>query len=127
MVSLKRFIYFCIVGGTGAFIELITFNILYLFCNFPISKLFALLIALTFNFTINRNFTFSASLGKKMKQIPRYVLVYSIGILVNYGSSILINNLIGKNVILANISVAAGIILAIPITFLGSAYWVFKE
>lgn len=127
ILNLKKFISFCFVGGAGAFIELSTFNVLYLFFNFPISKLFALLLALTFNFTINRNFTFSASSGKKRKQIPRYIIVYSLGIAVNYGSSVLINKLLGGDVIFANISVIAGIILAIPVTFLGSAYWVFKE
>jgi dolichol-phosphate mannosyltransferase len=127
MLNLKKFIAFCLVGGTGAAIELIMFNVVYILFSFHVSKFIALLIALTFNFIINRKYTFSASSGKKRKQIPRYVFVYSLGIVINYSSSLLINKILGGSILFANISVAAGIVIAIPITFIGSAYWVFKD
>jgi putative flippase GtrA len=117
---------FCIAGGIGAFIELVFFNIFFLFLAFPLSKLFALIIALSINFNINRNFTFSAQSEKRKKQIPKYLIVYSFAILINYLSSLLANYLLGNGILYANISAIIGILIGIPITFLGSLFWVFK-
>ncbi len=127
MRGLKRFFSFCIAGGIGALIEIGSFNILYTYLTFPPSKFIALAIALIVNFMINRNVTFSASLGKKRKQVPRYVLVYSLGILINYSVSLIANMFLGNSLIGANLSVVFGIIAGIPINFLGSLYWVFKD
>lgn len=123
----KRFIIFCIVGGSGALIELLFFNLFYLFTIFSISKFIGLVFALTFNFIINRTFTFSASNGKKRGQIMRYLLVYSIALSLNYLTSLFINNLLGGGVISANVAAIAGILVSIPITFFGSNYFIFKS
>ena len=40
---------------------------------------------------------------------------------------ILMNNILGNGVLNANIATVAGIIAGIPITFLGSLHWVFKD
>jgi len=127
MREINKFLIFCLVGGTGATIELIIFNLLFYFLNFPSSKLIGLLASLTFVFLMNRNITFSASKGKRRKQIPRYILIYFIGILLNYVSSILANQILGEGLFYRNFSVIIGILIGIPITFLGSKYWVFKS
>ena len=118
---------FFIAGGIGATIELISFNFLYLLFNFPISKLLALVFALSVNFTINRNITFSASSVLKRRQIPRYILVYSIAIVINYMVSVFSNSLLPEGFLYANLAVALGILIGLPITFLGSQFWVFKK
>jgi putative flippase GtrA len=127
MKGFKKILSFCIAGTIGALIELASFNLFFLFLAFPLSKLLALTVALSVNFTLNRNITFSASSEKKRKQIPRYVFVYSIAILANYFSSILANSILGPGVLNANIATVIGILVGLPITFLGSLFWIFKK
>lgn len=122
-----RLISFCVAGGTGALLELLSFNVLYSFSSFWASKLFALMIALCVNFAINRNITFSASSVKKREQIPKYIMVYSVAIIINYISSLTANHFLGDEIIYANISAAIGILMGVPVSFLGSSLWVFKK
>ena len=41
--------------------------------------------------------------------------------------SVLMREFIGNGILGGNIAAASGIIAAIPITFFGSLYWVFKK
>jgi len=117
---------FCIVGATGALIELLSFNLFFIFITFPLSKLFAIILALIFNFNVNRNYTFLASSGKIKKQLPKYVLIYSMAFLVNFGVSLIVQEVLPAGVLNANIAAASGIVIAIPISFLGSLLWIFR-
>ncbi len=127
MKGIKRFLFFCLVGGTGALIELISFNVFHIFFNFALSKLFGLILALSFNFSVNRNITFSASSGKKKKQILKYIIVYSLSISLNYLVSVSFNNFLNDGFFYSNLSVILGILAGLPINFFGSLYWVFNE
>jgi len=123
----RKFISFCFVGVSGAIIELASFNVFFLFLAFTPSKIISLFLALSLNFTINRNVTFSAHFGKISKQFTKYLIVYAIAIAVNLSVSILMNNILGNGAFNANIATVTGIAAAIPITFLGSLHWVFKS
>lgn len=126
MKNFKKFIYFCVMGSIGALIELGVFNLLYIYLSFEISKLVGLATALSLNFSLNRNITFSANNKKKSTQIFRYAIVYFIAILTNYSISVFLKHTLGCSIWSANLSVIAGIIAGIPITFFGSLYWVFN-
>jgi len=123
----KKFIFFCFAGAIGALTELIFFNVFFIFLNFIESKILSLTIAITLNFTINRNITFLARSGKLTKQAIKYIVVYSIAILSNFSISVLANQILGPGTINANIATTTGIIGTIPITFLGLLLWVFKN
>ena len=123
----KKFFSFCFAGASGALLELLSFNIFFLFMAFMPSKILSLTLALALNFIINRNITFVARSGRITKQFTRYVIVYAVAITVNLSVSFLMNNLLGNGAINANIATIAGIAAAIPITFLGSLHWVFKD
>jgi putative flippase GtrA len=123
----KKFLSFCFAGASGALLELASFNIFFIFLAFMPSKIFSLALALSLNFTINRNITFFARSGRITKQFTRYLIVYAVAIAINLSVSLLMNNVLGNGAINANIATAAGIAAAIPITFLGSLHWVFKD
>jgi putative flippase GtrA len=127
MSTKKKFFTFCFAGGVGAVIEIIFFNIFFLFLSFEYSKAFALILALSINFLINRNITFLANSGKIHKQMFKYALVYSIAICVNFTMSLIVMSLLSPGKINGNIAAVSGIISAIPISFFGSLYWVFKK
>jgi len=127
MKHLGKFFSFCFAGASGATLEIISFNLFFLILPFAISKLLSLILALSLNFAINRNITFKARSGKISKQSMRYIIVYAIGISVNYSVSIIMNNILGNSVLNANIATVSGIIAGIPITFFGSLFWVFNE
>ncbi|MBU2576597.1 MAG: GtrA family protein [Nanoarchaeota archaeon] len=123
----KKFLSFCFAGASGALLELASFNIFFIFLTFMPSKILSLALALALNFSINRNITFLARSGKITKQFTKYLVVYAIAIVVNLSVSLLMNNFLGNGAINANIATASGIATAIPITFLGSLHWVFKD
>jgi len=127
MRHLKKFFSFCFAGASGATLEIISFNLFFLFSPFALAKLVSLALALSLNFTINRNITFLARSGRISKQFLRYLIIYAIGVTVNYSVSILTNNILGNGVLNANIATVSGIIAGIPITFFGSLHWVFKD
>jgi putative flippase GtrA len=116
------------VGGLGAMVELLIFNILLLYSGvFSFAKGVALLCSWGLVFSINRNFTFLARMGKMKRQLFRYILVYVFALSFNYLVSIFLNFSLPEGVFFSNIAAAMGIIVAIPITFYGSLYWVFRR
>ena len=123
----RKFLSFCFAGASGALLELASFNLFFLFLAFMPSKVISLALALALNFSINRNITFLARSGRITKQFTKYLTVYAVAIAVNLSVSLLMNNWLGAGPINANIATATGIAAAIPITFLGSLHWVFKD
>lgn len=124
---LKKISLFLLFGGLGVVIELTFLNI-FLFFNlvFVLSKIFSLLIALSFNFTMNRNYTFSSRFALK-SQIPKYAIVQSIAFIVNVGVSLIVVFILPGSILNSNIASMSGIILALPVNFLGSLLWTFKK
>ena len=123
-----RFICFSFVGFGAFLIDWIFFNAFYRGgIEFVFSRFFSALISMVFNFGVNRNFTFRAREHPIKKQIFRWIIVYSIAILANVIVGKLVLNSLGENILNANIAYFAGILVAIPIAFLGSLLWAFKK
>ena len=128
MSIIRKFISFCTVGGLAALVELGIFNLIYLFGNiFILSKIIGILVALCFNFVINRKFTFFATNGLLKKQIPQFLTVYGVAFVVNVSVSYIVNVVLPSGSLYANISAASGILAQIPVSFFGSLKWTFNE
>ena len=124
----KKFLLFCFVGGTSTLVSLILFNILFWFgLSFKLSLVISLLSSIIYNFILNRNLTFSAKGGSLKKHVLRYLVVYIIAHGINFLVSAMAVGILGKGVLMANISVMIGIGVSIPISFLGYLLWAFKE
>ncbi|PJA71463.1 hypothetical protein CO153_01300 [Candidatus Pacearchaeota archaeon CG_4_9_14_3_um_filter_30_11] len=124
----KKFIFFCLVGGIGVIIETFSFNILLISgLIFSKSKVIALFISITFVFFTNRRLTFLAHDLKITPQILKFLLVYSFAILVNFLISLLVKFYLGGGILESNLASFVGIVCALPISFFGSNFWVFKD
>ena len=127
MKVMNKFFIFCIVGGLSVLVDLIVFNVLfYLSVPFIFARIFSIISALFFNFSVNRKYTFKAGGYSIRKQMPKYIIIYSVSNLVNLLVSILVINILGESVLNANIASIVGILSNIPISFLGSLLWAFK-
>ena len=123
-----KFIIFCIIGGLSALVDLFLFNSLfYLKINFIFCRIFAIFGAVIFNFFINRKFTFLSKEKAIKTQISKHFAIYGLVMMANILVSSTLFNLLGRNVIYANIASIAGIIYGIPISFIGSLLWTFKK
>ena len=124
----NRFICFAFVGFGAFLIDWIFFNAFYrVGIEFVFSRVSSAIISTIFNFNINRHFTFRARGHSIKKQLFRWIIVYSIAILANVIVGKLVLNSLGENILNANIAYFAGILVAIPIAFLGSLLWAFKK
>jgi putative flippase GtrA len=138
-----KFIIFCLVGGTSALIHLIVFNIFFKVFNtildsqivifgasiyYILSFIMGVAISMIFNFSMNRNITFSAKNESIKRQIPKYLITYSLSVGVNFITGIIVLNLLAvENTLNANIAAISGIIAAIPVSYFGSLLWTFKK
>lgn len=128
MKFIKKFLAFCVVGVLAAIIEFSSFNLFFYFSFiFILAKGLALLISNTFVFIMNRNITFSSRSEKKRKQAMKYLFVYIVAFFVSVGAGSFFFSVIGGGTLYANIASVLGTICAIPVTFLGSMYWVFSK
>jgi len=128
MQTWKKFVSFCTVGGLASLVELGVFNLVFLLNNaFIASKIAGVFVALSFNFLVNRRFTFLDYNGKKKKQIPKFIAVYTVTILVNLLVSKTMFNILPTGSLYSNIAAASGIIASIPISFFGSLKWTFRN
>ena len=139
---IKKFVIFCFVGGTSAIIHLIIFNIFFKLFNitlqsnivffgasidYILATIIAIFTSIIYNFSMNRNITFAAKHETVKKQLPKYAVVYSISICINFIVSLILINILGENTINANIATFCGIVASIPISFIGSLLWTFKK
>ncbi|MFH1787598.1 MAG: GtrA family protein [archaeon] len=124
-----RFICFCFVGGAATLIHILAFNFFRFWMNFGFieSLILAVLSSIVFNFTMNRNITFSARGYPIKKQILRYIIVYTISIGTEITVAILMKNLLGEGFIKENIALFTSYAVSIPLSFFGSLFWAFKK
>jgi len=127
ILNFSKFMIFCFVGLTSAVIDLMTFNIFFLKLGFFGSRILAVAISIIYNFSMNRNITFNARKHPIKKQMSRYLIIYSIAVLVGLTTSVIVFNILGNGTINANIASVSGILVSIPISFLGSLFWAFKK
>ena len=124
-----KFIIFSLVGGSSALIHILFFNIsrFWLGTSFILALFFGTFISIIYNFSMNRNITFSAMNYSMKKQMIRFLIVYVIAISVNFMTALILENLLGAGIFQENIAAIGGIVMSIPISFLGSLFWVFKK
>ena len=126
--NIKKFIIFGLVGAGATLIDWIVFNIIYSFTTFFIfSRIGSTLISMIFNFSMNRNITFSAQGGSIRKQLFKWIIVYVISISANITVGKIVLELLGESLLNANIAFVVGTAIAIPISFFGSMIWAFKK
>lgn len=123
-----KFIAFGLVGAGAFVIDWGFFNMFYF-----LTKIFILSIgigwigSMVFNFTTNRNITFSAKGHPIPKQIIKWTIIYTMAFLARIGTGKLVLMILEENPFNANIAYFAGVIVMIPISFFGSLLWVFKK
>ncbi|MBT3398351.1 GtrA family protein [archaeon] len=123
-----KFVTFCIIGGVSALIDLAFFNLAFFIgTGFVLSRIFGVLISMIFNFTMNRNVSFSARGRSVRGQIPKYLIVYLISSTVNVVGGFVAVTLLGSGTIQANIASVIGIAAAIPFSYFGLLLWAFKK
>jgi len=123
-----KFTCFCFVGFVSFLIDWGFFNLIYkISALFVFSRITSALISMLFNFNVNRNITFSSKGHPIKKQVSRWLIVYSVVLLVNVSVGKIVLIVLGENLLNANIAYFCGIALSIPISFLGSLLWAFKK
>jgi len=124
----KKIFFFCLTGGIATLIDMLFFNIFFATTSmFVLSRIGGIGFSMIFNFISNRNITFKAKNKKAHHQIWKFIIVYAISMSANVlvGKSVLL--LLNGSLISANIAAISGILVSIPISFLGSMFWVFKK
>ena len=128
MKHLTKFIIFCFIGFGSFLLDWLIFNIIYYFLPwFVFSRIISAGLSMIFNFNMNRNLTFSAREYPAKKQIIRWLIIYSISAAANISAGKLTLIVLGESVLNANIAFFVGVIIGIPISFLGSLLWAFKK
>ena len=123
-----KFALFSLVGLGAFLLDWLFFNLFYgLGLTFILSLSLGWIISMFFNFMINRNITFSARGFSIKKQAIRWILVYLIAFLFRSGLGKLVLFILGESPLTANIAFFAGVLIAIPISFIGSLLWAFKK
>ena len=123
-----RFGFFCFIGGASFLIDWSFFNFFYNFgISFVVAVTLSFCISMIFNFSVNRNITFSARGQRVRRQIYRWLIIYFIAFLIRVGSGKVILILLGESLFVANIAFIIGVVLAIPVSFFGSLLWAFKK
>ena len=126
--TFHKIILFCTTGGIATLIDMAFFNIFFITSSlFILSRIGGILISMIFNFTFNRNITFKARNKKAHHQLWKFFILYGISMTANVlvGKATLL--LLNDSLISANIAAISGLVISIPISFLGSMFWVFKK
>lgn len=117
---------FLVVGAAGTLVNLVALTAL-LAAQLPLRVAIALAIvtAMTFNFVLNRRFSFSfARTGSWWRQYLRYVTASSLGALINYAGTIL--TLAHVPDLRPQTAALVGIACGLAFNFVASRYLVFR-
>jgi len=126
--TLQKIILFCTTGGIATLIDMAFFNLFFITSSlFVLSRIGGILISMIFNFTFNRNITFKAKNKKVHHQLWKFFILYGISMTANVITGKAILFLLSDSLLSANIAAISGLIVSIPIAFLGSMFWVFKK
>jgi dolichol-phosphate mannosyltransferase len=123
---LSRLFQFCLVGTSGAIVDLVVFNLLLLTLDVSLSRAVAILTAMTSNFWLNRRLTFSYS--RRMSWTGayiRFVLSCLVGGVVNWIVSVglLTSSSFWRDQ--ATLAALLGILSGTAFNFVLSRHWVF--
>ena len=125
---LKKFLSFCLVGFGATAIDWAFFNLFYfLGVWFEGAMTLSFLVSVIFNFSMNRNFTFSARGHSVARQAYRWIILYVVTLLIRIGIGKSVLSVLGETLMTANIALLVSFAISIPLGFLGSMLWVFKK
>lgn len=125
---LRKLILFCFTGGIATIIDFAFFNLFFIVSSiFVLSRIGGILISMSFNFTFNRNITFKAKNKKAQSQVWKFLILYGISMGANVFVGKFVLSLLNNSLLSANLAALAGLAVSIPISFLGSLLWVFKN
>ena len=124
--ALRQFVKFCIVGVSNVVLDFVVYIILTRFFNiyYLLANAGSFLVAVTWSFFLNKNWTFRARLGENVRE--KYIKFFAanvVGIIIQtllfymFVEKIHMHDLLGK---------AASIVLVVFWNFTFSKYWVFK-
>ena len=110
-----RFLFFCFVGVISTLLHFLIFNFFrfWITLSFISSLLFAIGLSMIFNFSMNRNITFSARGHSIKKQLPRYLLVYATSMSGNFFTALFIKNILGKGFLQENLALLTGLVVSV--------------
>lgn len=125
-VSYKEFFNYSVVGSVTAFLYfgVIVFATEILDFGYRIAVSVSYVIAVSFHFLANREFTFSASDGVVRKQIIRYLIVLLLNYLITICVvSYLVDSLVFSHYLAAIIAIGA----TVTVGYFTSKFWIFNE
>lgn len=128
--SMYQFLFFSIIGASGMIVDLTTVFITYevLHIKFIIARAIGFIIALTWNFFLNRKLTFPDSPQKNIfKQYRNFFLVCSIGGLFNWFISVYLYSHYSYFNQFYLLAAFIGILGGLLINFFGSKFIVFGK
>jgi dolichol-phosphate mannosyltransferase len=125
----RGFIKFCLVGSSGVVVDLSVYRLLLHFhLPNPGARAAAILVAMTCNFLLNRNWTFRDSGDRSAwAQFPRYVFSSALGAVVSWSVSMALSH--GVRFFHSHLMPAAlaGIAAGTLTNFLLASKWVFAR
>jgi putative flippase GtrA len=131
-VSLRQFVKFAVVGGTGTLVNLGVFQLvvfLYEHATGGSAGIFnqvavgiAFCVAVISNFLLNRFWTFR-NRGRIIRHFSRFLVVSLIGFGLNELIFTLLHNVGGVHRLL---SLLLAILVVTPVNFVGSKWWAFR-
>lgn len=126
--TLKQFIKFGIIGASGLGVGLGTINIMMLFdTGFVAANILAFIIAATWNFFLNRKFTFGSDSNKSLvKQWIQFLASCSLGAAANWAISFSLYYSIPHLEKHYNIPALIGVTVGCIANFMCSKYLVFS-
>jgi dolichol-phosphate mannosyltransferase len=115
------------VGASGMVVDLTVLTVLMLWLEFEWARAVAILVAMTWNFFLNRHFTFDgAHTGPILKQYALFCLSCGLGAVVNWSVSSYLWNSWEKVVRHPAIAAVCGIAAGVTLNYLLSAAIVFR-
>lgn len=136
---------FCLVGGTGTVVDLVTYALLLDLAAHPLTRTLAasstgadvmadlaraaaIWVAMTWNFFLNRRLTFSYSRsGNMLHQYWKFVIACSVGALISFSISRVLPRVVGFFHAHLLAAAAVGILVGLVFNFTLSAKWVFRH
>ncbi|ARN55897.1 glycosyltransferase [Sedimentisphaera salicampi] len=126
--NLAKFFQFCIVGATGAVVDLTSYNIFMSFMPIETARIIAIITAMTWNFEMNRRFTFSYGKHRHwLKQYFGFVCCCSIGAVVNWFVSMSLSRNFEFWSEHLTLAAAVGILCGTLFNFLLNRFWVYRK
>jgi putative flippase GtrA len=129
--SLRQFVKFAVVGGTGTLVNLVVFSaIIYAWRTArgdrplvveQVASGVAFCVAVVNNFVLNRAWTFHHS-GPLVRRFGRFFVISLLGL----GLNVLVFSSLRKLGIEAHVSQFLAILVVTPFNFLGSKLWAFR-